>query len=146
MAKKDDPVSAQKEKDVKKIKICARQNNLGLPSCGCLVHYERFADCLLPNLSSSELTEQNEKRATDILRLGEFSFENVFDLLSLQDVVSTGQTCKQLLGFAQQYFKVAYQSSEIVYGSKGLFIRNVSSKNQVKLRLCRRPGDAGCFC
>lgn len=78
-------------------------------------------DCL----QEAESNGQDDEQPPHIFQLHFYAFENVFDCLSLRDVVATGQTCKYLLNFAQEYFKVAFRSAEVFCGIKGPFIKNV---------------------
>lgn len=75
---------------------------------------------------------QNDEQLPNIFRLHFYSFESVFDYLSLQDVVAVGLTCERLLQFAQGYFKIAFQSTEVLCGINGLFVRNVRVDNFVE--------------
>lgn len=68
---------------------------------------------------------QDKEQSTNVIGLNFYCFEGIFDCLSLEDVVAVGQTCNRLLKFAREYFKLTFQSAEVLYGINGMFVKNV---------------------
>ncbi|XP_031628909.1 uncharacterized protein LOC116344482 [Contarinia nasturtii] len=65
-----------------------------------------------------------EQKLTDIFKLTIDCFEEVFDFLSLRDLVAVGQTCKRMQRIAGHCFQLNYASEEAHIREDGLYIGN----------------------
>lgn len=68
---------------------------------------------------------QHQEQVADIFKLNMDCFGEIFDYLSIQDLISFSQTCKRLNQVAGYTFQQNYANADIIYKNGSIFIRDL---------------------